>query len=62
MNKNWVAIWGNSLAYDDYKVSNYAKNMTVRYVIKPLINGEKIRLKRKRTDRRIRHGAFHSGM
>lgn len=45
MDKKWVAIWGNSLAYDDYKVTNYAKNVTVRYVIKPLISGNKIKIK-----------------
>lgn len=45
MYNKWVALWGNSLSYDEFRPSNYAKDITLRYVITALIPGEKIRLK-----------------
>ena len=32
-NKKWVSVWGNSITFDEFSPSNYAKDITLRYFI-----------------------------
>lgn len=44
MEKKWVSVWGNALSRPVENPERYAKDLTLRYVITPTIDGEKIRL------------------
>jgi lysophospholipase L1-like esterase len=43
-NKKWVTAWGNAISISERRPENYAKNLTLRYPIKMMISGEKIRI------------------
>ena len=43
--RKWVAVWGNSISCDDFRPSNYAKDITLRYIITTSLSGKKIRLR-----------------
>lgn len=42
--QKWVALFGNAISITHRKPENYAKNLTLRYPVKPLLSGEKIRI------------------
>lgn len=42
--EKWVSTWGNAISVADRKPENYAKNLTLRYPIKPMFDGTAIRL------------------
>lgn len=44
-NKKWVAVWGNAMSCDDFHPADYAKDITLRYVITTAMSGDKIRLR-----------------
>ena len=44
MEKKWVSVWGNAVSRPVENPERYAKDLTLRYVITPTINGEKVRL------------------
>lgn len=43
--KKWVAVWGNAMSCDDFHPADYAKDITLRYVITTAMSGDKIRLR-----------------
>lgn len=43
--KKWVAVWGNAISCDEFCPANYAKDITLRYIIATSMNGGKIRLR-----------------
>ncbi len=45
MADKWVTMWGNSMSCDKFSPSNYAKNITLRYIFKSTIIGKKVRIK-----------------
>ena len=45
MADKWITLWGNSISCDKFSPSNYAKNITLRYIATTTISGEIIRLK-----------------
>ncbi len=44
MEKKWISVWGNALSRPIENPERYAKDLTLRYVITPTLNGEKVRL------------------
>ena len=44
MEKKWVSVWGNAVSRPIESPERYAKDLTLRYVITPTIDGEKLRL------------------
>jgi lysophospholipase L1-like esterase len=42
--KTFVTTWGNAISIADRKPENYAKNLTLRYPIRPMFDGDKIRI------------------
>lgn len=42
--KKWVAVWGNAVSIADRKPAYYAKDVTLRYPIMPLIGGNALRI------------------
>lgn len=48
MNQNieekWVAVWGNAVSIADRKPAYYAKDVTLRYPIMPLVGGKGLRI------------------
>ena len=44
MEKKWVSVWGNAVSRPIENPEHYAKDITLRYVITPTIDGEKVRL------------------
>ena len=42
--KKWVAVWGSSPSISDPYPARYAKDITFRYVLRAMLDGEKIRL------------------
>ena len=42
--QKWVAIWGSSPSISEPHPARYAKNITLRYVLRAMLDGEKIRL------------------
>lgn len=44
MEKKWVSIWGNALSRPEENPERYARDLTLRYVITPSMDGEMIRL------------------
>lgn len=43
-NLHYVSLWGNAISITDRRPENYAKNLTLRYPIHPLLSGDKIRI------------------
>lgn len=43
-NKKWVSIYGNAPSFSEMHVAEYAKDITLRYMITPSIGGERLRL------------------
>ena len=41
----WTAIWGNATSITERREGNYAKNLTLRYSLRPTLDGSKIRVK-----------------
>lgn len=48
MNQNieekWVAVWGNAMSIADRRPAYYAKNVTLRYPVMPLLDGSAVRI------------------
>lgn len=44
MNSSWVALWGNAISITHRRPENYAKDLTLRYPITPLLSGDQIRI------------------
>lgn len=42
--QKWVAIWGSSPSISEPHPARYAKDITLRYVLRAMLDGEKIRL------------------
>lgn len=42
--KKYVSIWGNAISIADRKPENYTKDLTLRYPIHPVFQGDKIRI------------------
>lgn len=42
--KKWLSTWGTAPSYAERSVSNYTKDVTLRYVIRSAFDGNKIRL------------------
>lgn len=42
--KKYVTTWGNAISIADRKPENYAKDLTLRYPIRPMFDGEKIKI------------------
>ena len=42
--KKWLSVWGNAPSFAESKVESYAKDVTLRYVIKSAFDADKIRL------------------
>lgn len=43
-NKRYVSTWGNAISIADRKPENYAKDLTLRYPIRPMFDADKLRL------------------
>lgn len=43
-NKKWVTSWGNAISIAERRPENYAKELTLRYPVKMMLSGEKIRI------------------
>lgn len=43
-NTKWVTAWGNAISIADRRPENYARNLTLRYPVKMLLNGSAIRI------------------
>jgi len=43
--EKWLSTWGNAPSFAERRVENYTKNVTIRYIIRPAFDGEKIRLR-----------------
>lgn len=42
--KRYVTTWGNAISIADRKPENYAKDLTLRYPVRPMFDGEKIKI------------------
>ena len=42
--KKYVTTWGNAISVADRKPENYAKDLTLRYPVRPMFDGEKIKI------------------
>ena len=42
--KKYVSMWGNAISIADRRPENYAKNLTLRYPIHPVFDGNKIKI------------------
>ena len=42
--KKYVSTWGNAISIADRKPENYAKNLTLRYPIRPMFDGDKLKI------------------
>ena len=42
--QKWVAIWGSSPAIAEPHPARYAKDITLRYVLRAMLDGKKLRL------------------
>lgn len=47
MNKQmkWTSCWGNAISIATRRPENYAKNLTLRYPVKMLLNGNALRIR-----------------
>ena len=42
--KKFVTMWGNAISIADRRPENYAKDLTLRYPIHPVFDGDKIKI------------------
>lgn len=42
--KKWVSMWGNAISIANRLPENYSKNLTLRYPIHPVFDGDRLRL------------------
>lgn len=42
--RKYVSMWGNAMSIADRRPENYARNLTLRYPIHPVFDGEKIKI------------------
>ncbi len=42
--KKWVCAWGNAISVSERRPENYAKNLTLRYPVKMMLDGEALRV------------------
>lgn len=42
--KNYVSIWGNAISIADRRPENYAKDLTLRYPIHPVFDGDRLKI------------------
>lgn len=42
--RKYVTTWGNAISIADRKPENYAKDLTLRYPVRPMFDGEKIKI------------------
>ena len=42
--KKYVSTWGNAISIADRKPENYAKDLTLRYPIRPMFDGDKLKI------------------
>ena len=42
--KRYVSMWGNAISIADRRPENYAKDLTLRYPIHPVFDGDKLRI------------------
>lgn len=42
--KKYVTTWGNAISIADRRPENYAKNLTLRYPIRPMFDGDKLKI------------------
>ncbi len=42
--KKYVTTWGNAISIADRKPENYARNLTLRYPIRPMFDGDKLKI------------------
>lgn len=42
--KKYVTTWGNAISIADRKPENYAKDLTLRYPVRPMFDGDKIKI------------------
>lgn len=42
--KKWVSMWGNAISIANRLPENYARNLTLRYPIHPVFDGDRLRL------------------
>lgn len=42
--KKWVAMWGNAISVANRLPENYSKNLTLRYPVHPVFDGDRLRL------------------
>ncbi|MBQ2115467.1 MAG: hypothetical protein II193_02635 [Lachnospiraceae bacterium] len=40
----YVSMWGNAISIADRRPENYAKDLTLRYPIKPMLSGDRLKL------------------
>lgn len=44
MKKKYVTTWGNAISIADRRPENYAKNLTLRYPIRPMFDGNRLKI------------------
>lgn len=44
MMKKYVTTWGNAISIADRKPENYAKDLTLRYPVRPMFDGERLKI------------------
>ena len=42
--KKYVTTWGNAISIADRRPENYAKDLTLRYPIRPMFDGERLKI------------------
>ena len=44
MSEKWVTAWGNAISVAERRPENYAKNLTLRYPAKMMLDGSALRI------------------
>lgn len=42
--KKWIGAWGNAISVSERRPENYAKNLTLRYPVRMMVDGEALRI------------------
>ena len=42
--KKWVGVWGNAISISERRPENYAKNLTLRYPVRMMLDGDMLRI------------------
>ncbi len=42
--KKYVTTWGNAISIADRRPENYAKDLTLRYPIRPMFDGDRLKI------------------